>query len=334
MSAEARCGTEPHCSHEPLTRHPERGPGVGASKLVIAWNATSGAVSDTVDWAGAQIGEVPDSVLTCPEVTVPNARATNSNTDRPIHRPRRRLATVRPTRRPRARDHQTRHPGDAHHARPCPRHHRDHRRGNQADHWREVSADQERVRIRPLTSRLHLAWMVATGVAVLVIFTVVFITQPDNRVFVLVVGPLFALYVIALSWRSIWLEPAEGALLMVRWRVYHRRVPLGPGTQIALVPNRAGELLLGARPPSVRRRLYVPILALTVYVERSQDPAVLRLLADTLQRHGTGGGPTVVRQLRAQAEYIEAGGHPRTSPLAASVTHTAAPMLKSSNGGH
>lgn len=197
-----------------------------------------------------------------------------------------------------------------------------------------MRAEQERVRIRPLTSRLHLAWMVATGVGVLVIFTVVFITQPDNRVFVLGTGPLFALYVIALSWRSTWLEPAEGVLLMVRWRVYHRRVPLGPGTQVALVPNRAGELLLGARPPGVRRRLYVPILALTVYVERSQDPDVLRLLADTLQRHGTGGGPTVVRQLRTQAEYIEAGGHPRMSPLATPITYTAAPVLKSSSGGH
>lgn len=176
--------------------------------------------------------------------------------------------------------------------------------------------------------------MVATGVAVLVISVVSFATDPENRVFVVVGGLLLALFVIAVIWRSIWLEPAEGVLLMVRWRVYHRRVPLGPGTQVALLSNRAGELLLGAQPPGVRRRLHVPILALTVYVERSQDPDLLRLLADTLQRHGTGGGPVVVRQLRAQAEYIEAGGDPRTSPLAASVTHTAAPVLKSSSGGH
>lgn len=91
---------------------------------------------------------------------------------------------------------------------------------------------------------------------------------------------------------------------------------------VDLVSNGGGGILLRASPPDRRRRAQVAVLALTLYVERSQDPDLLRLLADTLDRHGTNGGPAVARQLRAQAAHSDAGGDPRTSPLAALVTYT------------
>lgn len=191
--------------------------------------------------------------------------------------------------------------------------------------------ERELLRVPPLTTRSSLGWLIATGVGGLAVFIVSFATQPENRVFVVVIGPLLALYFVAITWTSTWLDPADGAILLVRYRRFRRRVPLGPGTQVDLVSNRGGGILLRISPPGRRRRAYVSLLLLTMYVERSQDPDLLRLLADTLERHGTDGGPAVAQQLRAQAEHIDAGGHPRTSPLAALVTYLRMLPLRPAN---
>ncbi|VTR77564.1 hypothetical protein [Cellulomonas hominis] len=189
------------------------------------------------------------------------------------------------------------------------------------------------VRLPVPTSRSGRRWLVATAVAVLVVMAVIAVTQPENRPAVLVTVPVLALLTAGLLWRSTWLEPAGGALVVLRLGRFRRRVPLGPTTSVALVPNGAGGLLLGARPQGSRRRLFVSVLSLTDYVEASLPPELLRSLADTLERHRAGGAPAVARALRAQAEHLEAGGDLRGSPLAPLLTYGAVNAAKAGGAG-
>jgi hypothetical protein len=64
----------------------------------------------------------------------------------------------------------------------------------------------------------------------------------------------------------------------------------------------------------------VPVVARTDYVEKSQPPALLRLLADTVEQHRAGGARPVAEALRKQADHLEAGGTVATSPLAGLIT--------------
>ncbi|WP_454049477.1 hypothetical protein [Cellulomonas sp. Marseille-Q8402] len=143
------------------------------------------------------------------------------------------------------------------------------------------------------------------------------VTDPENRVFAVLALPLLALFMLVVTWRSTWVDPVAGTVTWVRWRCYRRSASLGPETSVDLVMTGVGTLLVRVRYPGSRRRLYVLVLSLTQYVERSREPELLRLLADTLERCGTGGGEVLVPVLRAQAEHVEAGGDVRSSPLAA-----------------
>ncbi len=180
----------------------------------------------------------------------------------------------------------------------------------------------DELRIPGLRSASWWRWVVATGVAVVVVCGWVAVTQPENRVWVAVVLPLLVGWMVVLGWTSASLDPATGVLVTRRCRV-PRRVALAPGTTVALVPNGAGALLLALRPRGARRRTYLTVLALTDYVEASQSPHVLTQLADTLERHCGGGARGVVRALREQAAHVAAGGTPRTSPLAPMLTYGA-----------
>lgn len=184
------------------------------------------------------------------------------------------------------------------------------------------------VRVPALTSRSGLRWLVATAVACVAVAVVVFVGQPENRVFVVTVLPGLALFFLVLAWQSTWLDPEAGVVVRVRCRWWRRSVPLGPTTSVSLAPNGGGGLLLALRPRGARRRTFVTLLALTDHVERSQAPELLRLLADTLEHHRTGGARGVVAALRTQAEHLEQGGDARTSPLAASVTYGAVNAAK------
>ncbi|MET0433229.1 MAG: hypothetical protein ABW025_03600 [Cellulomonas sp.] len=188
------------------------------------------------------------------------------------------------------------------------------------------------VRIPQLTSRSGWRWIVATAVALVVVGAYVGVTQPDNRIFVVTVLPAFLLFFGALSWFSTWLDPAAGVLVRVRCRLWRTRVPLEPSTSVALVSDRGGTLLLRARPAQ-GRGLHVPVVARTDYVEKSQPSALLRQLADTVERHRAGGARPVAEALRKQAAHLESGGTVASSPLAGLITTGVLTAAKAGGAG-
>lgn len=183
-----------------------------------------------------------------------------------------------------------------------------------------------------LTSRSGWRWIIATAVAVIVAGGYVGVTQPENRIVVVTVLPAFFLAFGLWAWSSTWLDPAAGALVRVRCRLWRRTVRLEPGTSVSLVSNRGGAVLLRARPEQ-GRGLYLPLVARTDYVEKSQPPALLRQLADAVQQHRAGGARPVVEALRKQAEHLEAGGTVADSPLAGLITSGVMTAAKAGGAG-
>ena len=189
-----------------------------------------------------------------------------------------------------------------------------------------------RVRIPGFTSRSWWGWVIATAVAVVAMGAFVFATQPESRGAVVTVLPAFALFSAALCWRSTWLDPASGTVTRVHCRVWRREVALRPGTAVSLVPNGGGSLLLAVKPQH-GRRLFLPIVARTDYVDQSQSPELLRVLADTVERHHAGGARPVAEALRRQAEHLEAGGTVAGSPLAGLITTGVLTAAKAGGAG-
>lgn len=171
-----------------------------------------------------------------------------------------------------------------------------------------------------LTSRTALRWQMATGVAVVGVVGWLGVTQPENLPFGLAL--LLALTVLAGTLVSIraHADPEAGTVARTRWWSRRREVRLREAVWVRLVNNRGGGLNLMAKPPH-GSAVSVPVLALTQYVERSQDAEVLLMLADLVERHAPGPGK-VPELLRAQAAHVNAGGEAKTSPLAPLVTHS------------
>ncbi|MBA2954695.1 hypothetical protein GON03_10200 [Nocardioides sp. MAH-18] len=175
----------------------------------------------------------------------------------------------------------------------------------------------ERVRVPALLSRETTMWL-AVGAAVVGVVAVlawVGATQPENLPFVVAAAVLVVLGVVALVGRRTWLDVQHGTV--VRETCFVPRGPVGwaDAERVAFVNNRAGQVLLEVRGAGRRSSLYLPLVAVDVGGDRSQDPAFLRTLADQVERWAPRRD-SVVAGLRAQAEHGESGGSVRTSPLA------------------
>ena len=99
---------------------------------------------------------------------------------------------------------------------------------------------------------------------------------------------------------------------------------LSPEMPVALVDSGTGclQLSLGRFP----RRIFIPLLRLDVYDHGSQEPAVLRLLAEQIA-HRVPTKREMVDRLNRQADHVAAGGPPDSSPLAPYlVKHTVNPL--------
>ena len=175
------------------------------------------------------------------------------------------------------------------------------------------------VRVPGLSTRSSRRWLVGTAVAAVAVGAYLGATQPGNRVYVVTAYPALTLFFVVLLWQSTWVDPVAGRVLRVRCRIWRREVPLAPGTEVALVPNGAGAVLLRARPRGARG-LVLPVVTRTDYVERSQPPDLLRVLADAVERHHADGAGSVARVLRRQADHLAAGGTVAGSPLGLLVT--------------
>ncbi len=177
----------------------------------------------------------------------------------------------------------------------------------------------ERLVIPRLTTRSSLLWSLATLLAVLAGAGFVFATQPQNRWAVLALLPVVALLAAFVAIRSAWVETGPGRVV-TRTLLGSRTVSLAEADQLQLITNRGGGLHLQVRERGSRRATYLPVLALTDYVQRSQDPAVLRALAEQIDTWAPQR-KSVAKQLLRQAEHLEKGGSAQDSPLAALVTH-------------
>jgi hypothetical protein len=194
--------------------------------------------------------------------------------------------------------------------------------------------DSERVPVPRLTSRGALVWALATLVALVVVMVVLAVVQPSYAVPAVVVAVLAVLVAVVVATRRLWVEPGAGRFVVQRLGVLRRSADLAGARSVALVDNRAGGLNLTVTPRSGRAVL-VPVLLLSDQVQASQPAPLLRLLADQVETHGTGGaGRTgdadVPAALRAQAAHLEAGGAAVDSPLAARVTRG---VLRAAQGG-
>lgn len=103
--------------------------------------------------------------------------------------------------------------------------------------------------------------------------------------------------------RSTWLDDA-GRLAGPGPGPWRTLVPLGPATSVEVSAVVGGPVLLVARHDG--RRVRVPVLRTVDAAERSQPSAVLRVLADALERHRAGGARVAAALLRAQADHVEA----------------------------
>jgi len=187
-----------------------------------------------------------------------------------------------------------------------------------------VSAD--RLEVPRLTSRSGKLWGLGTLVVVVAVLGYLAVTQPQNRWAVLVVVPLAVLLVAFLLVRRTWVETGTGVVVS-RTLLRTRRVPLSKARPLELVSNRGGGVLLRVGGPHASA--YLPVLALTDYVEASQPAHVLLALAEQIDRWAPQGARTA-SQLRRQADHVAAGGDARRSPLAVLVTRG---VINAAKGG-
>lgn len=188
-----------------------------------------------------------------------------------------------------------------------------------------------RVPVPSLTTRSAVLWMVSTAAAVVVAGGYVGVTQPQNRWAVAIGLVVLAVAILLLVSDRRWLDTAPGAVGRSRLG-RHRRILLQPTSSVQLVSNRAGGIVLAVRPQK-GRPMYIGVLMLSDYVEKSLPADFLRLLADTIERGRPGGARLVVAELRAQADHVAGGGSARTSPLAVRTSYGAINAAKAGGAG-
>jgi hypothetical protein len=175
----------------------------------------------------------------------------------------------------------------------------------------------DRLKIPAVTSKPAIVWGLGTLVAVFAVSAYVYVTQPSNRWAVWAVVGLTALFVVFAATRRCWIETETGTVVWQRFWFSRTRVRLEDASEVEYLAVRNGTLQLALRSPESRRRRLLPLLMLTMYVERSQRPDVLAGLADQIEKwsHAQIYG-RLPKELRAQAKHVAAGGGPHDSPLA------------------
>ncbi|RZS90809.1 hypothetical protein EV189_0038 [Motilibacter rhizosphaerae] len=174
--------------------------------------------------------------------------------------------------------------------------------------------DEDRFVLPPLTSRSWWRWITATLVAVVAVAAYVWATQPQDRWAVAAVAVLGAVLVLAVARRAAWVEVSTGTVVKRTLLRGRQRMPLAEAA-VEVRANGGGLATLDVSAGR-GRTVRLPLLALTQYVERSQEAAPLRTLADLVERWSGERGRTAVDLMRRQADHVAAGGSATTSPLA------------------
>jgi hypothetical protein len=175
----------------------------------------------------------------------------------------------------------------------------------------------DRLKIPAVTSSSAILWGVGTLIVLMGVLAYLSVTQPENRWTLWVILPLVTLFVVFAATRRCWIDTETGTVVWQRFWFSRTRVRLEDASEVEYLAVRNGTLQLALRSPESRRRRLVPLLMLTMYVERSQRPDVLVGLADQIEKwsHAQVYG-RLPKELRAQAKHVAAGGGPHDSPLA------------------
>lgn len=181
-----------------------------------------------------------------------------------------------------------------------------------------------RIPIPRLPNPGAMRWLAGTCVAVLAVTGYTVLTEPVNLAWVGLALALVFSPVLLVVTRRLWVDPVAGTVgytLLGFWRL---QVTLSPELPVAMVDSGTGCLQLSlARFP---RRIFVPLLALTVYDQSTQRPEILRLLAEQLDRR-VPDKRELIERLRRQADHVASGGRLDASPLAALVVaHKVMPL--------
>lgn len=193
-------------------------------------------------------------------------------------------------------------------------------------------ANETRIRV-PRPGKVGLVnWLILGGTVVVAVGILVWgvvSPVPANRFSAIAAFVILVVLFAVLIGRSTWIDPDRG--LVVGKVLWFWRKPVELSTaHIALVNNRGGTLMLGIRGAGRRTSIYLPLLQIGDYGNRSQEPEFLRFLADVLDRWAPKVQRTVTEPLRKQAEFIASGGAPQESPLAPMLTNSA---MKAAKGG-
>jgi hypothetical protein len=153
----------------------------------------------------------------------------------------------------------------------------------------------------------------AVGVPAVVVWA--FLTQPvGNRVAALAIAALFVGFAVFLVTRRTWLDPDRGLLVHEVAGVWRRPVAWADASEIGIRSN-GGQALLEVRGKGRRTSSYVALVAVDVGGDRSLPPEFLLTLAEEIERWAPHRS-AVIKQLRAQADHMAAGGGVRKSPVA------------------
>lgn len=173
-------------------------------------------------------------------------------------------------------------------------------------------ADQ--VPVPRLLSRSPSMW-VSMGVAVVGLLAVVGYYSLDDatRVPAIVVGVLLLGFLGVLLSRRTWVDTDNGGVVRETARVYRREVPWAEARTVQVRSNNGGQALLQVQGRG--GSAYIPLVAVDLGGDRTQQPQFLETLADEIERWAPERA-AVVKQLRAQAAHVAAGGAVRESPIA------------------
>jgi len=173
-------------------------------------------------------------------------------------------------------------------------------------------ADQ--VAVPRLLSRSPSMW-VSMAVAVVGVLAVVGYYSLDSatRVPAIVVGVLLLGFLAVLLSRRAWVDTDKGQVVRETARIYRREVPWAGARKVQVRSNNGGQAVLQVQ--GSRGSAWIPLVAVDLGGDRSQPPEFLELLADEVERWAPERG-AVIKQLRAQAAHIAAGGSVRESPMA------------------
>lgn len=176
----------------------------------------------------------------------------------------------------------------------------------------------ERIPVPRLVSRSATMWLSVGAAVVGAVGVVVWalLTQPPvNQAAAVVVVLVIALLLGFLIGRRTWIDPAAGTVGRDVCGLVPRTAAWATAERVRITDNRGGQALLEVRGAGDRTSVYLPLVAVDLGGDRSQEPGFLRVLAEQLETWAPQR-KAIATALRAQADHLETGGGVRDSPLA------------------